>query len=70
MLSCLYLQSLAILLNLYFSFNYLQNDINLIHAIEAEINKKFEAYECNEKEVLEDITKVALLLYTLFFATK
>lgn len=35
-----------------------QNDINLIHAIEEEIKKRFEAYELNEKEVLEDITKV------------
>ncbi|ONK59692.1 uncharacterized protein A4U43_C08F9360 [Asparagus officinalis] len=35
-----------------------QNDIDLIHAIEAEVKKKLDAYECNEKKVLEDITKV------------
>lgn len=35
-----------------------QNDIDIIHAIEAETKKRLDAYECDEKEVLEDITKV------------
>lgn len=39
---------------------YLQNDIDLIHAIETETKKRLDAYECNEKEVLEDISKVPL----------
>ncbi|KAF5728184.1 DEAD-box ATP-dependent RNA helicase 36 [Tripterygium wilfordii] len=35
-----------------------QNDINLIHEIEAVLGKELEKYECNENEVLSDITKV------------
>lgn len=35
-----------------------QNDINLIHEIEADVGKKLEKYECKENDVLADITKV------------
>ncbi|GAA0153358.1 RNA helicase [Lithospermum erythrorhizon] len=35
-----------------------QNDINLIHGIEEVLGKQLEKYECQEKEVLADITKV------------
>ncbi|KAI4388464.1 hypothetical protein MLD38_000786 [Melastoma candidum] len=35
-----------------------QNDISLIHEIEAVIEKKLDNFECKEKEVLSDITKV------------
>jgi len=55
--ACLLLSCVMLNLNLY----YLQNDIDLIHAIEAETKKQLDAYECNEEEVLEDITKVAHL---------
>ncbi|PKA49352.1 DEAD-box ATP-dependent RNA helicase 36 [Apostasia shenzhenica] len=37
---------------------YPQNDVELIHQIEGEIGKMLDAFECKEKEVLEDITKV------------
>ncbi|KAH6836669.1 RNA helicase 36 [Perilla frutescens var. hirtella] len=35
-----------------------QNDVDLVHKIEAVIEKQLDAFECKEKEVLEDITKV------------
>lgn len=35
-----------------------QNDIDLIHEIEADLGKKLEKFECKENEVLENITKV------------
>ncbi|URE01343.1 DEAD-box ATP-dependent RNA helicase [Musa troglodytarum] len=35
-----------------------QNDVDLIHEIEAIIGKQLTEYECEEKTVLEDITKV------------
>lgn len=35
-----------------------QNDINLIHEIEADVGKKLEKFECKENDVLADITKV------------
>ncbi|CAI9303220.1 unnamed protein product [Lactuca saligna] len=35
-----------------------QNDIDLIHEIEADLGNKLEKFECKENEVLEDITKV------------
>lgn len=36
----------------------LQNDIELVHQIEAELGKQLEAFECKEQEVLSDITTV------------
>lgn len=42
-----------------FSVSFItQNDIDLIHAIEAKIEKTLDAYEHDEKEVHENITKV------------
>ncbi|XAR67257.1 RNA helicase [Bertholletia excelsa] len=35
-----------------------QNDIDLIHQIEAVLGKQLEKFECKENEVLDDITKV------------
>lgn len=35
-----------------------ENDVALIHEIEANIGKQLEAFECKENEVLSDITKV------------
>lgn len=35
-----------------------QNDVDLVHKIEAVIGKQLDEFECKEKEVLEDITKV------------
>ncbi|PKU64837.1 DEAD-box ATP-dependent RNA helicase 36 [Dendrobium catenatum] len=35
-----------------------QNDVELIHEIENVVGKQMTAFECKEKEVLEDITKV------------
>lgn len=35
-----------------------QNDVDLIHEIEAELGKQLEEFECKEKDVLADITKV------------
>ncbi|XP_077244443.1 RNA helicase 36 [Tasmannia lanceolata] len=35
-----------------------QNDVNLVHEIEAVIGKQLDAFECKENEVLADITKV------------
>ncbi|KAJ3673397.1 hypothetical protein LUZ60_006771 [Juncus effusus] len=35
-----------------------ERDVSLIHEIEDVIGKKLESYQCEEKEVLEDITKV------------
>ncbi|KAM3684124.1 hypothetical protein ACB098_11G020500 [Castanea mollissima] len=35
-----------------------ENDVALIHEIEADIGKQLEAFECKENEVLSDITKV------------
>ena len=39
----------------------MQNDVALIHEIEADIGKQLEAFECKETEVLSDITKVRSL---------
>jgi len=39
----------------------MQNDVALIHEIEADIGKQLEAFECKENEVLSDITKVRSL---------
>ena len=39
----------------------LQKDICLLHEIEDVVGKQLEAYECNDKEVTKDITKVRLL---------
>lgn len=36
----------------------LQNDVNLIHEIEAVLGKQLEKFECKENEVLDNITKV------------
>ncbi|KAM3343193.1 DEAD-box ATP-dependent RNA helicase 36 [Capsicum galapagoense] len=35
-----------------------QNDVNLIHEIEAVLGKQLEKFECKENEVLDNITKV------------
>ncbi|XP_027062063.1 DEAD-box ATP-dependent RNA helicase 36-like [Coffea arabica] len=35
-----------------------QNDVDLIHEIEAELGKQLEEFECKEKDVLAEITKV------------
>lgn len=35
-----------------------ENDVELIHGIEAELGKPLEEFECKEKEVLAEITKV------------
>lgn len=35
-----------------------QNDVDLIHEIEADLGKQMEKFECKENEVLADITKV------------
>lgn len=37
---------------------FLQNDVDLIHEIEAVIGKQLEEFECKEKDVLSDITRV------------
>lgn len=37
----------------------MQNDVDLVHKIEDLIGKKFDEFECKEKDVLEDITKVS-----------
>ena len=37
---------------------FLQNDVDLIHEIEAELGKQLEEFECKEKDVLAEITKV------------
>jgi hypothetical protein len=38
-----------------------QHDGKLMKAIEAEVGKQFEKFECKENEVLSDITKVRSL---------
>ncbi|KAJ0040217.1 hypothetical protein Pint_28560 [Pistacia integerrima] len=35
-----------------------QNDVDLVHEIEAVIGKQLEGFECKEKDVLSDITRV------------
>ncbi|GKV29445.1 hypothetical protein SLEP1_g38372 [Rubroshorea leprosula] len=35
-----------------------ENDVQLVHEIEAELGKQLEEFECKEKEVLSDFTKV------------
>lgn len=35
-----------------------QNDVDLIHEIEATLGKQLEKFECKENEVLSDITMV------------
>jgi hypothetical protein len=39
-------------------FLCLQKDICLLHEIEDVVEKQLEAYECSDKEVTKDITKV------------
>lgn len=39
-------------------FSILQRDVDLVHEIEDVTGKQLEAHECEEKKVLEDITKV------------
>ncbi|XP_031262676.1 DEAD-box ATP-dependent RNA helicase 36-like [Pistacia vera] len=34
------------------------NDVDLVHEIEAVIGKQLEGFECKEKDVLSDITRV------------
>ncbi|KAI8020684.1 DEAD-box ATP-dependent RNA helicase 36 [Camellia lanceoleosa] len=41
-----------------------QNDVDLLHEIEAVLGKQLDKFEYNENEVLADITKVRLLGYT------
>lgn len=36
----------------------LQKNVDLVHEIEAEIGKELEEFECKEKEVIAEITKV------------
>lgn len=36
----------------------LQNDVDLIHEIEAVVGKQLEEFECKEQEALSDITRV------------
>jgi ATP-dependent RNA helicase DDX49/DBP8 len=36
----------------------LQRDICLLHEIEDDVGNRFDAYECDDKEVTKDITKV------------
>lgn len=43
----------------------LQNDVDLIHEIEAVVGKQLEEFECKEQEVLSDITRVRHLEYDL-----
>lgn len=38
-----------------------QNDVDLIHEIEATLGKQLEKFECKENEALSDITKVRFL---------
>ena len=37
---------------------FLQNDVDLIHEIEAVLGKQLEKFDCKENEVLDDISKV------------
>lgn len=37
----------------------LQNDVDLVHEIEAELEKQLEKFECKENDVLAEITKVS-----------
>lgn len=52
----------------FFSLIYLmghwlfQNDVDLIHEIEAVLGKQLDKFDCKEKEVLDNITKVRSLL--------
>lgn len=41
----------------------IQNDVELIHEIEANLGKKLEIFECKENEVLENVTKVCFGLF-------
>ena len=43
-----------------------QNDVDLIHEIEAVLEKQLEKFDCKEKEVLDNITKVRPLLDSYF----
>lgn len=43
----------------------LQNDIDLIHEIEADVGKKLEKFECKENDVLAAISKVKCFLISL-----
>ncbi|KAJ0098541.1 hypothetical protein Patl1_20811 [Pistacia atlantica] len=42
----------------YPNLGILQNDVDLVHEIEAVIGKQLEEFECKEKDVLSDITRV------------
>ncbi|GLU05027.1 hypothetical protein SLE2022_221520 [Rubroshorea leprosula] len=35
-----------------------EDDVQLVHEIEAELGKQLEEFDCKEKEVLSDFTKV------------
>lgn len=39
----------------------MQNDVGLVHEIEAVLGKQLEEFECKENEVLSDSTKVRSL---------
>ena len=49
----------VVLLN-FVTFDW-QHDGKLMKAIETEVGKQFEKFECKENEVLSDITKVRSL---------
>ena len=40
---------------------FFQNDVVLLHAIEADLGKQLEEFECKEQDVLSDITRVRSL---------
>jgi ATP-dependent RNA helicase DDX49/DBP8 len=40
----------------------LQRDICLLHEIEDDVGNRFDAYECDDKEVTKDITKVCYIV--------
>lgn len=39
----------------------MQKELELLHGVEAELGKEMEEFECKEKDVLADITKVSML---------
>jgi hypothetical protein len=47
---------------------YLQKDICLLHEIEDVVGKQLAAYECDDREVTKDITKVwnLIMLYVAY----
>ena len=38
----------------------MQKELELLHGVEAELGKEMEEFECKEKDVLADITKVSV----------